>query len=126
MTSLPPWAADPGSLTLTEAQYDGLPDHVRKLIEVIDGNVIFCPSGTPEHRAVTCALADRRTLMHGVGRPDDRSGVGRQVLLGRCRVRSCLDAARSQEQVRVEVLVGGGTCSVPLACCLPGEPPPRG
>ena len=25
MTSLPPWAADPGSLTLTEAQYDGLP-----------------------------------------------------------------------------------------------------
>jgi hypothetical protein len=27
----------PGSLTLTEAQYDGLPDRVRKLIEVIDG-----------------------------------------------------------------------------------------
>ena len=24
MTSLPPWAEDPGSLTLTEAQYDGL------------------------------------------------------------------------------------------------------
>jgi Uma2 family endonuclease len=59
MASLPPWAADPGSLTLTEAQYDGLPDHVRKLIEVIDGNVIFCPSGTPEHCDVTRALAIR-------------------------------------------------------------------
>lgn len=46
-TSLPPWAADPGSLTLTEAQYDALPDRVRKLIEVIDGNVTFCPGGTP-------------------------------------------------------------------------------
>ncbi len=59
MTSLPPWAADPGSLTLTEAQYDGLPDQVRKLIEVIDGNVIFCPSDTPEHRDVTRMLAVR-------------------------------------------------------------------
>ncbi len=59
MTSLPPWAADPGSLTLTEAQYDGLPDHVRELIEVIDGNVIFCPRGTSEHRDVTRTLAIR-------------------------------------------------------------------
>lgn len=59
MTSLPPWAVDPGSLTLTEAQYDGLPDHVRKLIEVIDGNVLFCPSGTSEHRDVTRTLAIR-------------------------------------------------------------------
>ncbi len=57
MTSLPPWAADPGSLTLTEAQYDSLPDRVRKLIEIIDGNVTFCPSGTPEHRDVTRTLA---------------------------------------------------------------------
>jgi Uma2 family endonuclease len=59
MTSLPPWAADPGSLTLTEAQYDELPDHVRKLIEVIDGNIIFCPSDTAEHRDVTRMLAIR-------------------------------------------------------------------
>jgi len=59
MTSLPPWAADPGSLTLTEAQYDGLPDRVRKLIEVIDGNVIFCPGGTPDHGDVTRMLAIR-------------------------------------------------------------------
>jgi hypothetical protein len=35
MTSLPSGAADPGSLMLTEAQYDSLPDRVRKLIEVI-------------------------------------------------------------------------------------------
>jgi hypothetical protein len=59
MTSLPPWAEDPDLLTLTEAQYDELPDHVRKLIEVIDGNVIFCPSGTPEHGDVTRTLAIR-------------------------------------------------------------------
>jgi hypothetical protein len=59
MTSLPPWAADPGSLTLTEAQYDALPDWVRKLIEVIDGNVIFCPGGTPEHAELTRTLAIR-------------------------------------------------------------------
>jgi hypothetical protein len=59
MTSLPPWAAVPGSLTLTEAQYEGLPDRVRKLIEVIDGNVIFCPGGTPEHADVTRTLAVR-------------------------------------------------------------------
>jgi hypothetical protein len=66
MTSLPPWAADPGSLTLTEAQYDGLPGRVRKLIEVIDGNVIFCPSGTPEHGDVTRELA----IWPGAARPD--------------------------------------------------------
>jgi Uma2 family endonuclease len=59
MTSLPAWAADPGSLTLTEAQYDALPDRVRKLIEVIDGNVIFCPGGTPEHADLTRTLAIR-------------------------------------------------------------------
>lgn len=59
MTSLPPWAVDPGSLTLTEAQYEGLPDHVRKLIEVIDGNVIFCPGGAPGHGDVTRRLAIR-------------------------------------------------------------------
>jgi Uma2 family endonuclease len=59
MTSLPPWAADPGSLTLTEAQYDALPDRVRKLIEFIDGNVIFCPGGTPEHAELTRTLAIR-------------------------------------------------------------------
>ena len=59
MTSLPPWAADPGSLTLTEAQYDRLPGQARTLIEVLDGNAIFCPSGTPEHGDVTRALAIR-------------------------------------------------------------------
>jgi hypothetical protein len=32
--SMPAWVTDPDSLTLTEDQYDGLPDHVRKMVEV--------------------------------------------------------------------------------------------
>ena len=43
----------------TEAQYDRLPGQARTLIEVNDGNVIFCPSGAPEHGDVTRALAIR-------------------------------------------------------------------
>jgi Uma2 family endonuclease len=57
--SLPAWTTDPDSLTLTEQQYDDLPDQVRKLIEVIDGHVIFCQSGTPEHSDVARRLANR-------------------------------------------------------------------
>ena len=57
--SMPAWVTDPDSLTLTEDQYDGLPDHVRKLVEVIDGHVIFCQSGTPEHSDVARRLANR-------------------------------------------------------------------
>lgn len=57
--SLPAWVTDPDSLTLTEEQYDDLPDHVRKLIEVIDGHVIFCQSGTPEHSDIGRRLANR-------------------------------------------------------------------
>jgi Uma2 family endonuclease len=59
MTTLPAWTTDPESLTLTEEQYDALPDQVRKLIEVIDGHVIFCQSGTPEHSDVGRRLANR-------------------------------------------------------------------
>ena len=59
MSSLPTWTTDPDSLTLTEDQYDELPDQVRKLIEVIDGHVIFCQSGTPEHSDVGRRLANR-------------------------------------------------------------------
>lgn len=57
--NLPAWTTDPESLTLTEEQYDELPDQVRKLIEVIDGHVIFCQSGTPEHSDVSRRLANR-------------------------------------------------------------------
>ena len=57
--SLPAWTADPESLTLTEAQYDDLPDEVCKMIEVIDGHVIFSQSGTPEHSDVARRLANR-------------------------------------------------------------------
>jgi Uma2 family endonuclease len=59
MTTLPAWTSDPESLTLTEEQYDALPDQVRKMIEVIDGHVIFCQSGTPEHSDVGRRLANR-------------------------------------------------------------------
>src|SRR5580692_3464004 len=78
MTSLPPWAADPGSLTLTEAQYDGLPDRVRTLIEVIDGNVIFCPGGPPEHGDVTRTLAIRLDAARP-GQPCTRVSTGVDV-----------------------------------------------
>jgi Uma2 family endonuclease len=57
-SSLPEWATRPETLTLTEEQYDALPDQVRKLIEVIDGNIIFCQSGTPEHNDVSRRLAN--------------------------------------------------------------------
>jgi Uma2 family endonuclease len=59
MTAPPAWTLDPASLILTEEQYDALPDRVRKLIEVIDGHVIFCQSGTPEHSDVSRRLANR-------------------------------------------------------------------
>lgn len=59
MTSPPAWTLDPESLLLTEEQYDDLPDLVRKMIEVIDGHVIFCQSGTPEHSDVGRRLANR-------------------------------------------------------------------
>lgn len=59
VTTLPAWTTDPGSLILTEEQYDALPDQVRKLVEVIDGHVIFCQSGTPEHSDAGRRLANR-------------------------------------------------------------------
>jgi Uma2 family endonuclease len=65
--TLPAWTTDPDSLNLTEEQYDGLPDQARKLIEVIDGHVIFCQSGTPEHSDVARRLANRLEAV----KPDD-------------------------------------------------------
>lgn len=56
--TLPIWAADPESLLLTEEQYEELPDHVRRSIEVIDNHVIFLHSGTVEHSRVARRLAD--------------------------------------------------------------------
>ncbi|WP_017536878.1 Uma2 family endonuclease [Nocardiopsis halophila] len=58
MDRLPEWATSPESLLLTEEQYEALPDQVRKLIEVIDGHVVFCQSGTPEHSDVARRLAN--------------------------------------------------------------------
>jgi Uma2 family endonuclease len=59
VTELPVWAEDPGALEITEAEYGQLPDRLRKLIEVIDGNVIRCQSGTAEHSDVARRLANR-------------------------------------------------------------------
>lgn len=84
MTSVPPWAADPGSLTLTEAQYDCLPDQARALIEVIDGNVIFCPSGTSGHSDVIHLLASRLDAARP-GRPCTRVCVGADVYFAKRR-----------------------------------------
>lgn len=55
--TLPIWAADPESLLLTEEQYEELPDHVRRMIEVIDNHVIFLQSGSVEHSRVARRFA---------------------------------------------------------------------
>ncbi len=44
---------------MSEAEYDLLPDDLRKLIEVIDGNVIRCQSGSAEHSDVARRLANQ-------------------------------------------------------------------
>ncbi len=67
MTVLPVWAEDPGALELTEDEYDQLPDQLRKLIEVIDGNVIRCQSGSAEHSDVARRLANHLEAV----KPDD-------------------------------------------------------
>src|SRR5215470_4881455 len=56
--SLPAWTEDPDSLMLSEEQYDALPDQYRKMIEVIDGYVVVCQSGSPEHSRVARRLAN--------------------------------------------------------------------
>jgi Uma2 family endonuclease len=55
---LPVWATDPESLLLTEEQYEQLPDHVRRSIEVIDNHVVFLHSGSIEHSRVARRFAD--------------------------------------------------------------------
>lgn len=56
--TLPIWATDPESLLLTEEQYEELPDHVRRSVEVIDNHVVFLHSGSVEHSRVARRLAD--------------------------------------------------------------------
>ncbi|GAA3240149.1 hypothetical protein [Actinocorallia longicatena] len=41
-------ATDPQSPLLAEEQYNELPDHVRRSIEVIDGHVVFLRFGFAE------------------------------------------------------------------------------
>ena len=58
-------------------------------------------------------LRGRRARVRGGAGSGGRSRVGRQILLGWCCDRPCLDAARPLEEVNDAVLVAGGTCSVP-------------
>jgi Uma2 family endonuclease len=59
MSTLPSWTSDPESLNITEEVYDALPDDIRKLIEVIGGNVVLCQSGSAAHSNVARRLANR-------------------------------------------------------------------
>ncbi|MGW4371302.1 Uma2 family endonuclease [Nocardia takedensis] len=67
MTVLPAWAADPGALVISEASYDALPEEVRGQIEVIDGHVLFCRSGSLQHNNVARRLANHLEA----ARPDE-------------------------------------------------------
>ncbi|MCP2320247.1 Endonuclease, Uma2 family (restriction endonuclease fold) [Nocardia amikacinitolerans] len=58
MSILPAWATDPGALLITEAGYDALPEDVQRQIEVVDGHVIFCRSGSFQHNNVARRLAN--------------------------------------------------------------------
>ncbi|WP_378734427.1 Uma2 family endonuclease [Nocardia brasiliensis] len=58
MSVLPAWATDPEMLLIDEEGYAALPAEVQKQIEVIDGRVIFCRSGSVEHNIVARRLAN--------------------------------------------------------------------
>jgi Uma2 family endonuclease len=45
-------------LLITEEGYEALPEEVQKQIEVIDGQVVFCRSGSVEHNIVARRLAN--------------------------------------------------------------------
>ncbi|MET8145109.1 Uma2 family endonuclease [Sphaerisporangium sp. NPDC005288] len=50
---LPPWAADPSSLLITQEEYEALPEEICKAIEVVDGRAMFHESPTPGHQRVS-------------------------------------------------------------------------
>ncbi|MFI2285461.1 Uma2 family endonuclease [Nocardia beijingensis] len=52
------WATDPGALLITEEGYTALPEDIQRQIEVVDGHVIVCRSGTFEHNNVARRLAN--------------------------------------------------------------------
>jgi Uma2 family endonuclease len=58
MRTLPVWATDPAALLITEEGYAALPEDVQRQIEVVDGHVIVCRSGTFEHNNVARRLAN--------------------------------------------------------------------
>lgn len=56
--AMPAWATDPEILFITEDQYEALPDEVQRRIEVVDGHVVFCRSGSRQHNQVGRRLAN--------------------------------------------------------------------
>ncbi|WP_019927869.1 Uma2 family endonuclease [Nocardia sp. BMG111209] len=54
----PAWAADPEMSIITEDRYSALPEDVQRSIEVVDGRVIFCRSGSRQHNQVARRLAN--------------------------------------------------------------------
>ncbi|AYF76450.1 Uma2 family endonuclease [Nocardia yunnanensis] len=62
MTELPAWSTDTNSLELTEEQYNDLPDALRKLIEVVDGNIIRHQIGSAEYSDIARRLANQLEL----------------------------------------------------------------
>ncbi|MEU1549157.1 hypothetical protein [Nocardia sp. NPDC005745] len=72
MSTRPVWATDPAALLITEEGYAALPEDVQRQIEVLDGHVIVCRSGTFEHNNVARRLANALEQ----GSPDEpRTGV---------------------------------------------------
>ncbi|WP_246351602.1 Uma2 family endonuclease [Nocardia barduliensis] len=58
MSTLPVWATDPGALLITEEGYAALPEEIQRQIEVVDGHVLVCRSGTFEHNNVARRMAN--------------------------------------------------------------------
>ena len=54
--------------TMSEAEYDALPEGVARRIEVVHGYVIVCESPTPQHQQVARRLANT----FEAARPDDQ------------------------------------------------------
>ncbi|MBO2450597.1 Uma2 family endonuclease [Actinomadura barringtoniae] len=59
---------------MTAEEYEALPEDISKTIEIVDGQVIYCDSPTPEHQRACRRLAN---LLEGHARAAMRSGHDR-------------------------------------------------
>jgi Uma2 family endonuclease len=83
VSTLPAWASGPDPLTITEDGYEALPDEYRKMIEVIDGTVFRCHSGTREHHDAARRLA---SLLEAAKPVDPCFAVSSEVDMNYARV----------------------------------------